>query len=176
MLQCHWVDNGFHSHERHPRRSGASNLDAKVIQQPAAVRLDRSVQFATLMASGRRPGVPALPMTRGRAGTTTSEYKRNETTTLFTALNVADRTVIGSCMDRHRHEGVPEVGGTSAIGADQHVLVQESARPGRATQSGKMPPDPAPALGGPLVSPRRSARNLTGTLPACATTLAAPTT
>ena len=46
----------------------------------------------------------SLPMTKGRAGTTTSDYKRNGTTTLFAALNVLDGTVIGACMDKHRHE------------------------------------------------------------------------
>jgi len=43
-------------------------------------------------------------MTKGRAGTTTSDYKRHGTTTLFAALNALDGTVIGSCMDKHRHE------------------------------------------------------------------------
>ena len=46
----------------------------------------------------------SLPMTKGRAGTTTSDYKRHGTTTLFAALNALDVTVIGSCMDKHRHE------------------------------------------------------------------------
>ena len=43
-------------------------------------------------------------MTKGRAGTTTSDYKRHGTTTPFAALNALDGTVIGSCMDQHRHE------------------------------------------------------------------------
>jgi len=43
-------------------------------------------------------------MKRGRAGTMTSDDKRHGTTTLFAALNALDGTVIGSCMDRHRHE------------------------------------------------------------------------
>ena len=46
----------------------------------------------------------SLPMTKGRAGTMTSDYKRHGTTTLFAALNALDGTVIGSCMDKHRHE------------------------------------------------------------------------
>jgi len=47
---------------------------------------------------------PSLPMTKGRAGTMTSDYKRHGTTTLFAALNVLDGTVIGQCLHRHRHE------------------------------------------------------------------------
>jgi transposase len=34
----------------------------------------------------------------------THDYKRNGTTTLFAALNVLEGTVIGRCMQRHRHE------------------------------------------------------------------------
>src|SRR5450830_1471761 len=46
----------------------------------------------------------SLPMKKGRAGTMTSDYKRHGTTTLFAALNAVDGTVIGTCMDKHRHE------------------------------------------------------------------------
>src|ERR1700760_4886607 len=45
-----------------------------------------------------------LPMKKGRCGTMTHDYKRNGTTTLFAAMNVLDGTVIGRCMQRHRHE------------------------------------------------------------------------
>jgi hypothetical protein len=47
---------------------------------------------------------PGLPMKRGRCGTTTHDYKRHGTTTLFAALNVLDGRVIGQCMSRHRHQ------------------------------------------------------------------------
>ena len=47
---------------------------------------------------------PGLPMKKGRAGTMTHDYKRNGTTTLFAALNVLDGTVVGQCMQRHRHQ------------------------------------------------------------------------
>ena len=47
---------------------------------------------------------PGLPMKQGRCGTMTHDYKRNGTTTLFAALNVLEGTVIGRCMQRHRHQ------------------------------------------------------------------------
>ena len=47
---------------------------------------------------------PGLPLKKGRAATMTHDYKRNGTTTLFAALNILDGTVIGRCMDRHRHQ------------------------------------------------------------------------
>jgi transposase len=47
---------------------------------------------------------PSLPMTPGRAGTMTHDYKRHGTTTLFAALNVLTGLVIGQCLPRHRHD------------------------------------------------------------------------
>jgi transposase len=47
---------------------------------------------------------PGLPLKKGRAATYTHDYKRNGTTTLFAALNVADGTVISTCQPRHRHQ------------------------------------------------------------------------
>jgi transposase len=47
---------------------------------------------------------PGLPMKKGRCGTTTHDYKRNGTTTLFAALEVLQGQVIGQCYERHRHQ------------------------------------------------------------------------
>jgi transposase len=47
---------------------------------------------------------PGLPLKPGKAGTMTHDYVRNGTTTLFAALNVLDGTVLGRCMQRHRHQ------------------------------------------------------------------------
>src|ERR671929_456894 len=47
---------------------------------------------------------PGLPMKKGRCGTMTHDYKRHGTTTLFAALDVLEGTVLGRCMQRHRHQ------------------------------------------------------------------------
>ena len=47
---------------------------------------------------------PGLPMKKGRAGTMTHDYKRHGVTTLFAALDVLEGTVLGRCMQRHRHQ------------------------------------------------------------------------
>jgi transposase len=47
---------------------------------------------------------PGLPLKKGRCETVTHDYKRNGTTSLFAAMNTADGTVIGTCMDKHRHQ------------------------------------------------------------------------
>jgi DDE superfamily endonuclease/Homeodomain-like domain len=47
---------------------------------------------------------PGLPIKKGRCGTTTHDYKRNGTTTLFAALETLQGKVIGQCYQRHRHQ------------------------------------------------------------------------
>lgn len=47
---------------------------------------------------------PGLPLKKGRAATLTHDYKRNGTTSLFAALNIATGKVIGTCLKRHRHQ------------------------------------------------------------------------
>lgn len=47
---------------------------------------------------------PGLPLKRGRCGTWTHDYKRNGTTTLFAALELAEGKVVGECYARHRHQ------------------------------------------------------------------------
>jgi transposase len=47
---------------------------------------------------------PGLPLKKGRCGTMTHDYKRNGTTTLFAALEIAQGKVIGQCYARHRHQ------------------------------------------------------------------------
>lgn len=47
---------------------------------------------------------PLLPLRPGLPECQTHDYKRNGTTTLFSALNVLDGKVIGKCMPRHRHQ------------------------------------------------------------------------
>jgi len=47
---------------------------------------------------------PTLPLRRGRHARMTHDYKRNGTTTLFAALEVATGKVTDACYDRHRHQ------------------------------------------------------------------------
>ena len=61
--------------------------------------IDEKSQIQAL--SRTRPGTPVRP---GRPATMTHDYKRHGTTTLFAALNVLDGTVLGRCMQRHRHQ------------------------------------------------------------------------
>ena len=61
-----------------------------VYEKPQIQALDRT-----------QPGLPVKP---GRCATVTHDDERHGTTTLFAALNVLDGTVLGRCMQRHRHQ------------------------------------------------------------------------
>jgi hypothetical protein len=47
---------------------------------------------------------PGLPLKPGKAGTMTHAYLRNGVTTLFAAFDVLEGTVLGRCMQCHRHQ------------------------------------------------------------------------
>lgn len=47
---------------------------------------------------------PGLPLKPGRCGTTTHDYKRHGTTTLFAALALLQSRVVGEFYQRHRHQ------------------------------------------------------------------------
>jgi transposase len=69
---------------------------------------------------------PGLPIKPGRCGTMTHDYKRNGTTTLFAALEMAEGKVIGTCMPRHRHQEwikfLKLVNAQTRAGLDLHLI------------------------------------------------------
>jgi len=74
---------------------------------------------------------PGLPLKKGRCGTMTHDYKRNGTTTLFAALNVLDGSVIGQCMQKHRHQEfirfLNRIEATVLVGKVVHVILDNYA-------------------------------------------------
>jgi len=74
---------------------------------------------------------PGLPIKKGRAGTMTHDYKRHGTTTLFAALNILDGSVIGRCMQRHRHQEfirfLNQVEAEVPVGKIVHAIVDNYA-------------------------------------------------
>ena len=74
---------------------------------------------------------PGLPLKKGRSGTMTHDYKRHGTTTLFAALNVLDGSVIGQCMQRHRHQEfirfLNQIEAKVPVGKIVHVILDNYA-------------------------------------------------
>ena len=70
---------------------------------------------------------PSLPMTPGRAGTMTHDYKRNGTTDLFAALNVGTGEVLTECRKSHKATDVlgffKQIDASVPAGLDIHVVL-----------------------------------------------------
>jgi len=73
----------------------------------------------------------SLPMYPGRCGTMTHDYKRNGTTTLFAAIELAEGRLIGTCMPQHRHQEwitfLRMIDEKTPAGLDLHLIVDNYA-------------------------------------------------
>ena len=109
-VQRIWASHGLQPHRiRSFKRSHDPEFAAKLedivglyVDPPAhslVLSIDEKSQIQALDRT--QPGLPLKP---GKAGTMTHDYVRNGITTLFAALNVLDGTVLGRCMQRHRHQ------------------------------------------------------------------------
>ena len=74
---------------------------------------------------------PSLPMYPGRCATLTHDYKRNGTTTLFAAIEMAQGRLIGTCMSRHRHQEwikfLKLIDEQTPAGLDLHIIADNYA-------------------------------------------------
>jgi transposase len=72
-----------------------------------------------------------LPIHRGRPGTMTHDYKRNGTTTLFAAIEMAEGHLIGRCMSKHRHQEwikfLKQIDAETPAELDLHLIVDNYA-------------------------------------------------
>ena len=109
-VQRIWAAHKLQPHRvRTFKRSGDPDFAAKLTDivglymdpptQAVVLSIDEKSQIQALDRT--QPGLPIKP---GRCGTMTHDDKRHGTTTLFAALNVLDGSVIGRCMQQHRHE------------------------------------------------------------------------
>ena len=74
---------------------------------------------------------PGLPLKKGRCGTITHDYKRNGTSTLFAALDVATGNVTGECYQKHTHKEflkfLKKVEAQTDKSKDLHIIVDNYA-------------------------------------------------
>jgi transposase len=74
---------------------------------------------------------PELPIKKGRCGTMTHDYKRNGTTTLFAAIDMAQGKIISRCMERHRHQEwlafLKQINRETPSDLDLHLIVDNYA-------------------------------------------------
>src|SRR6202011_5529164 len=109
-VQRVWKEHGLKPHLSRPfKLSNDAKFAEKVVDivglylnppdQAVVLCVDEKSQIQALDRTQ-----PSLPMIKGRGGTMTHDYKRNGTTTLFAALDVATGRVFGQCLPKHRHE------------------------------------------------------------------------
>src|SRR5919106_727312 len=109
-VQRIWRAHGLRPHQVHGFKLSTDPRFADKLEDIVGLYVDPPAHAVVLsideksqiQALGRTQ--PGLPMKPGRLGTMTHDYKRNGTTTLFAAFNVLEGTVIGHCMQRHRHQ------------------------------------------------------------------------
>lgn len=74
---------------------------------------------------------PGLPLKKGRCGTITHDYKRNGTSTLFAALDVATGNVTGECYQKHTHKEflkfLKKVEAQTDKSKDLHIIIDNYA-------------------------------------------------
>ena len=72
----------------------------------------------------------SLPMFPGRKKTLSHDYKRNGTTTLFAAIEMAEGKIIAECMQRHRHQEwlkfLKKIDAETPPDLDLHLIVDNS--------------------------------------------------
>ena len=109
-VQRIWADNRLKPHRtRTFKYSRDPELVAKVIDlvglylHPPEGALVLCVNEKTQIQALDRTA-PILPLRPGQAERRTHDYKRNGTTSLYAALEIATGQVLGECYSRHRHE------------------------------------------------------------------------
>ena len=110
MVHRVWKANGLMPHRvKTFKVSNDPHFEEKLIdvvglylnppEKALVLSLDEKSQIQALDRTQR-----SLPLVPGRCGTMTHDYKRNGTTTLFAAIEMAHGEVIATCMPRHRHQ------------------------------------------------------------------------
>jgi len=110
MVQRVWKANGLKPHlTRTFKLSNDPHFVEKLLdvvglylnppEHALVISADEKTQIQALDRTQR-----GLPIHPGRCGTMTHDYKRNGTTTLFAAMELAEGKLIGTCMPRHRHQ------------------------------------------------------------------------
>lgn len=110
MVQRVWRANGLKPHLiRNFKLSNDPRFEEKLVDV-VGLYLDPPENALVLSADEKSQcqaldrTQPSLPLVKGRCGTLTHDYKRNGTTTIFAAIEMAQGRVIATCMKRHRHQ------------------------------------------------------------------------
>jgi transposase len=109
-VQRVWRDNGLQPHRAKGFKVSNDPRFAEKLVDVVGLYLNPP-EHALVLSCDEKSQIQALdrtqkslPMFPGRLKTLTHDYKRNGTTTLFAAIELAEGKIIAECMPRHRHQ------------------------------------------------------------------------
>lgn len=109
-VQRVWSDNGLKPHRTKTFKVSNDPQFAEKLVDVVGLYLNPP-EHALVLSCDEKSQIQALDRTQkslpifpGRLKTLTHDYKRNGTTTLFAAIELAEGRIIADCMPRHRHQ------------------------------------------------------------------------
>lgn len=110
LVQRVWRDNGLKPHRTKGFKVSNDPKFAEKLVDVVGLYLDPP-EHALVLSCDEKSQIQALdrtqrslPLFPGRLKTLTHDYKRNGTTTLFAAIELAEGKIISDCLPRHRHQ------------------------------------------------------------------------
>jgi transposase len=137
MVQRVWKANGLKPHLTRTFKLSNDPQFVEKLVDVVGLYLDPP-EHALVLCADEKTQIQALdrtqkglPIHRGRCGTMTHDYKRNGTTTLFAAIDMAEGRLIGTCMSQHRHQEwikfLKLIDAQTPAGLDLHLIVDNYA-------------------------------------------------
>jgi len=132
-----WAAHGLKPHlTRNFKLSNDPHFEEKLVDV-VGLYLDPP-EHALVLCADEKTSIQALdrtqrglPLHPGRCGTMTHDYKRNGTTTLFAAIEMAEGRLIGTCMSQHRHQEwikfLKQIDAETPAELDLHLVVDNYA-------------------------------------------------
>jgi hypothetical protein len=109
-VQRVWRDNGLKPHRNNGCKVSNNPKFAEKLVDIVGLYLDPP-EHALVLSCDEKSQMKALgrtqkslPLFPGRLKTLTHDYKRNDTTTLFAAIELAEGKIIAECLPRRRHQ------------------------------------------------------------------------
>jgi len=137
LVQRVWQDNGLKPHRVKTFKVSNDPQFAEKLVDVVGLYLDPP-EHALVLSCDEKSQIQALdrtqkslPLFPGRLKTLTHDYKRNGTTTLFAAIELAEGRIIAECMPQHRHQEwikfLKRIDAETPAELDLHLIVDNYA-------------------------------------------------
>ena len=137
LVQRVWKDNGLKPHQTKGFKVSNDPKFAEKLVDIVGLYLDPP-EHALVLSCDEKSQIQALdrtqkslPLFPGRLKTMTHDYKRNGTTTLFAAIELAEGKIISECLPRHRHQEwimfLKKIDAETPPDLDLHLIVDNYA-------------------------------------------------